>query len=406
MSINNKFLLLCEDNDTNQIIDYYNINKNNIDLSFNYEDALRTFCFKNNFDLVKWIINENSLTDIFVDNLEPFKILCKNGNLEIYKWLYENYCQKDTIKKPGLHLLYSIRGKNLELTKYILEINEGKLEKNKVEILANLSPYSNDQFEFFFNLVDEIDGKDLVNCFRGAFVGENLTNLNKLVNKYNKTFENMNAELEIELINHLLDVSDIDIFLWFMEKKPYINYLKKENIMKLIFNDNLKIIQYFYNKDNHIFDKLTFEDLDLIHEKVFFDPFEYSYKIHMFLLEKFEYLEKKIVSGNHMFFKNNCRCQNFKLIDFLVKKYPKIYYAHIEDDEIIEWNIIKKLELKKERKIEKKETCPICMDKLSNVITFCNHQYCYDCINSVYSKKDIVNCPICRRNIEEFYKLI
>ena len=49
--------------------------------------------------------------------------------------------QKDTIKKPGLHLLYSIRGKNLELTKYILEINEGKLEKNKVEIFRQCTLY-------------------------------------------------------------------------------------------------------------------------------------------------------------------------------------------------------------------------------------------------------------------------
>lgn len=46
------------------------------------------------------------------------------------------------------------------------------------------------------------------------------------------------------------------------------------------------------------------------------------------------------------------------------------------------------------RPIERETECPICLDKVPNVITDCNHQYCKECLSMCKDK-----CALCRRFI-------
>lgn len=45
-----------------------------------------------------------------------------------------------------------------------------------------------------------------------------------------------------------------------------------------------------------------------------------------------------------------------------------------------------------------KELCGICYVSMSNVVTTCNHQFCYTCLNEWYNIN--TNCPMCRNDIE------
>ena len=51
----------------------------------------------------------------------------------------------------------------------------------------------------------------------------------------------------------------------------------------------------------------------------------------------------------------------------------------------------------KTREISNVEQCSICQDIKSNIITDCNHQYCYDCIVSWLNINN--SCPYCRHKL-------
>ena len=46
--------------------------------------------------------------------------------------------------------------------------------------------------------------------------------------------------------------------------------------------------------------------------------------------------------------------------------------------------------------VSDKETCPICYDNISDIITYCKHQFCKECMTKIYQKNYNFTCPICR----------
>ena len=75
--------------------------------------------------------------------------------------------------------------------------------------------------------------------------------------------------------------------------------------------------------------------------------------------------------------------------------------------------ILKKTNIHKKKVIDseifidkdKIEICPICRDETSNIILSCNHQYCNDCLDEVYSLDNKMNCPLCGSNIDSYNKI-
>ena len=48
------------------------------------------------------------------------------------------------------------------------------------------------------------------------------------------------------------------------------------------------------------------------------------------------------------------------------------------------------------KNVEDIDTCIICMDRICNMVTSCNHKFCMECFMNFYNKNIDFFCPICR----------
>lgn len=90
----------------------------------------------------------------------------------------------------------------------------------------------------------------------------------------------------------------------------------------------------------------------------------------------------------------------YDIVDWICSIETDRYEVVYNDDktEILSYNINKELIITESKNIEKKSECPICYEKESDVITCCDHQFCYICLNEYHKKNSELNCPYCRRN--------
>ena len=90
--------------------------------------------------------------------------------------------------------------------------------------------------------------------------------------------------------------------------------------------------------------------------------------------------------------------------------YPKRYTFVVENQygykEITSYQVDKKLELTEFQSLENEsEECYICMSEKSTIITSCNHQTCYDCMNQYYKITYPMKCPYCRTEHITLYQI-
>jgi len=90
----------------------------------------------------------------------------------------------------------------------------------------------------------------------------------------------------------------------------------------------------------------------------------------------------------------------YDIVDWICSIETDRYEVVYNDDktEILSYNINKELIITESKDIEKKSECPICYEKESDVVTCCDHQFCYICLNEYHKKNSELNCPYCRRN--------
>jgi hypothetical protein len=81
----------------------------------------------------------------------------------------------------------------------------------------------------------------------------------------------------------------------------------------------------------------------------------------------------------------------------------------IEDDEIVDFYVIKKLNIDTSIIIEKDSiqkddlTCPICYENEVEIQTNCKHNYCLSCIENINNKNNV--CPYCRTELKCFHQI-
>ena len=90
--------------------------------------------------------------------------------------------------------------------------------------------------------------------------------------------------------------------------------------------------------------------------------------------------------------------------DLLPDRYSLTYNE--EEDSIESYNINKVLIITETKEHETKDECFICVDKESNVISSCNHQYCFTCIEKLYKMSTCLACPYCRTEKIMLYNMI
>ena len=111
-------------------------------------------------------------------------------------------------------------------------------------------------------------------------------------------------------------------------------------------------------------------------------------------LEKFPNIPL-FLNRNNLFI-NICKNNEIKKAKLFSNIKPNLYFINIIDNQIIHYEILKVLDIKKKEKEKFKIECYICYENKSNVKTSCNHFYCIQCIELHYTIND-VKCPYCRQ---------
>lgn len=230
--------------------------------------------------------------------------------------------------------------------------------------------------------------------------------------------------------NIILDAciqGNIDIIKWILMFDYNVKFddIEKQCLINACENNNLEIAKFIYKKNNKIYINDVFEQIiylgiedgnnDLV--KWFYESFQrLSYLLnfyHIFALccEYKNYVLAEWISNigsnfkinydNDYFFRYACDVNDVELAKMLVKIRPKAYYINILDDIIVHYEIIKTLIINEVKKKYKVNECLICWEKDSEVITKCNNEYCFDCIEKHFLVND-ERCPYCRIKNEEY----
>ena len=98
-----------------------------------------------------------------------------------------------------------------------------------------------------------------------------------------------------------------------------------------------------------------------------------------------------------------CKNNHVDICRLLHNLKPKLYILKTDDDQIIKWHIRENIKIINCVQIENNnlEFCPICHYAKANIITRCKHQYCFECLNYVYSSVKNMKCPLCRSYIKD-----
>ena len=207
-----------------------------------------------------------------------------------------------------------------------------------------------------------------------------------------------------EIYNEICSYSNIKILKMFMEKYNTVRFNIQEGLICSLINENLEISKYILYKYSDIIRQIKENTNSLIKINNIFSDEYISLETLIYIFKFFPKLDVKI--GNNLFFKLCCQQNNLEYATILKNMYPETYNFVVFNNNIIRWNIIKNLKYASETKVDVIIDCPICLEKSSDTITDCTHQFCYNCLNCIYNNYDNeFPCPICRRNIISVLKI-
>ncbi len=187
---------------------------------------------------------------------------------------------------------------------------------------------------------------------------------------------------------------------WLLSIKPDINILDfdGDTIFKLIFHplrDNPNYfgqIQFLYSLNNTLM-------IEHIHE-IFSKAIENN-KVD--LLQWCEEIKPELSSiyttpDGEQLFKNACSERHIELVHYIKSKNPDKYHFIMNEDGTITSNIEYILNIRNTKSVEHIDTCSICYEESSSVVTICDHQYCKTCIQQWLNVR--TECPYCRKTLD------
>ncbi len=187
---------------------------------------------------------------------------------------------------------------------------------------------------------------------------------------------------------------------WILEVNPTINVSKHDNYAFCVScrNGHLKVAKWLFSLDPTI-------NIRAYNEYIFREAcMNGRLKIAKWLLR----IKPEIyvpVCDNYVFY-NACKYNYLELAQWLTT-IVDIYKINIVDGKIVDYYVLQKIRINTSKKIdlgtieEYKKECPICYENTVSVQTGCKHNFCKDCIQTVYNTKK--NCPCCRESLNLFY---
>jgi hypothetical protein len=97
-------------------------------------------------------------------------------------------------------------------------------------------------------------------------------------------------------------------------------------------------------------------------------------------------------------FKRACAKQQIELVNYIKSKNPDKYHFIINEDGTIRSNIEYILNIRNTKSVQHIDTCSICYEGVSSVVTICDHQYCKTCIQQWLNVR--TECPYCRKSLD------
>ena len=196
-----------------------------------------------------------------------------------------------------------------------------------------------------------------------------------------------------------IENNQLNIVKWMSKLATDINYDRHcEHIITLCIEEGyIDILKWLYNIYPELIFKMNITDIFRLSINL------NNLDIARWLIEisKDNNVKIKFIPNNDNNFIEACQENNIKLAKILVDVRPKGYYINVIDDQIIAYEIISSLII--DNVIESdsnNEICPICYINISNVITSCNHSFCFNCLERHYCVNN-QNCPYCRKRNEE-----
>ena len=96
----------------------------------------------------------------------------------------------------------------------------------------------------------------------------------------------------------------------------------------------------------------------------------------------------------------------YDIVSWILEIEPDRYIIEWDDENNIKtFTINKKLIIEQSKKVEVVIECPICYDNKSQIITCCDHQFCYGCFNEYFKKNTNICCPYCRKEDITLYNI-
>tara|TARA_Y100000991_G_C21975361_1_gene351866 strand:- start:2051 stop:3250 length:1200 start_codon:yes stop_codon:yes gene_type:complete len=389
-----KFLLICEKADTKEVQKYFN-NHNNLQLSYNDHEALYWFCNSNNIELIKWYLNNQS-----TDNNIPNSIInniMQMGNASIID-IFEKYnCSFDKMELLKLSCRYN---NNIIFFKIINDMDYNDINNNLFSMLKLTVIHNEDDLKIIKKLIEYNINNDLINgIFNNIYLYDKYKTFNYLIQFFSKKLN-----LDIVFYN-ICSYSKLEFIELFYNIFPNYDFSNNCNaVIQSFHNDDGGIIEFLLKKNTDIITIIKSNIIALLKiEELFEDEFiSLSNLILAYLL----FPNIDVTKNSNIFFTKCCKENRVEWADFIFKKYPHKYYLEIEENNIIKWSIKQDLLCNGNKIVTNIDQCPICLTNISNCITDCEHQFCYECLNTIYNRNfNNFNCSLCRKIITNVLNL-
>lgn len=354
-----------------ELIHFYNKNKDNINLSYRNEEPFLMSCKQGNIDIIKWLLEEKQDINIIISNEFAFMTACSNGYLEIAQFIYEKYkIMNYKSEKYELAFINSCRSNNIELPKWLLTI--------KPDINISIGD------EWAFRNACTFGKLDIAKWL--LQIKPNID----IVIRNNYSFCFSCIENQIEIVKWLLEIKP-DIYISYYNETifPQCSKWGLLDIMKLLYQKN-PLINNYVNFNICFYIACKHNNIDIIY----------------WLLQIRPDIDTTF-NNNKAFYKVcNYKNINFDLIKLFLDKNPTMINT-IDSTKInkqskeyilslgyifpLKWIDIIKLS-------NNLIDCPICSEEINEYVeTPCNHKFCKPCIERWIETNSI--CPCCRYQV-------
>ena len=360
------------------------------DLKLINEDDYIILFSHNNLELLDYVYNLNKIN--FDNNENILKLIINLNKTEILDWYFDNFKFDNLHFDNGLLYSTSIILKNIDIIKILYENDNLEEFNNNVINYLKLSSKIKD-ISIFIWLSDKINDLDYT-LENNVLISNSVSMNNILVFKYILGKANIDINYnDGYIITTAFGHNFNNIVKFLFEKYKNIDVLIKNQIlMKYAVEDaDIEMLDLLYNYNSNF-------DLSLDNEYLF----RIACKMDNIEVVEWLYNKKNTINysiNDHEIFYYVCN-NNYKKVALFLKNIDStLYHVEIKDEEIINYFVNKNLEIKNTVFKENIDKCPICIDKQSDVITNCNHHYCFSCLDMLNKKNHILNCALCRNNI-------